>query len=208
MVSVRIPWLVSAVFRGVVWRIPTSNKELFLTFDDGPVPEVTPWVLDELARYGAKATFFCIGQNCAAHPELLERIQREGHSVGDHTWDHPRGRRTPFRSYLRNTVRGEHATGSRLFRPPYGSLTWQQYRALRKRYQVILWDVLSADYDQRISGPQCWDRVKRGTKRGSIIVFHDSLKAEKNLRYTLPRALEYFAAQGFRFRALATDPRA
>ena len=175
---------------------------MYLTFDDGPIAELTPWVLDRLADHGAKATFFCLGRNCAFAPQVVERIREEGHALGNHTWDHPRGRRTNTWSYLRNVVKAEPLTSSRVFRPPYGSITFAQTRALRKRYSIILWDVLSGDYDVRLTGEHCAKRVLANARPGSIIVFHDSLKAEKHLRFVLPKVLEYFDNQGFKFKSI------
>ncbi|HQV74303.1 MAG TPA: polysaccharide deacetylase family protein [Flavobacteriales bacterium] len=199
---VHAPWIVRALFNGFVWTVPTKSKELFLTFDDGPVPSVTPWVLDTLAEHGAKATFFCIGRNCELHPELFARIRQEGHAVGNHTYDHIRGLRTSKRSYLRNVLQCQALTGTRLFRPPYLSISRAQYAAMKKRYDVVLCDVLSGDFDTAISGEQCWRNVRPNVKPGSIVIFHDSLKGEERLRYVLPRTLAHFAEQGYSFRAL------
>lgn len=198
----RIPRIVHALFSGFVWRMPGSGKELYLTFDDGPIPEVTPWVLDTLAHHDAKATFFCIGRNCAAHPDILQRIRAEGHSVGNHTWDHPRGRDTTNRTYFRNYLRCQEVTRTDLFRPPYGSISRMQYKALGKRTRIVLWDVLSGDFDTRLSGARCLTNVIDNVSPGSIVVFHDSLKANDRLRYALPRTLEYFSKSGYLFKAL------
>jgi peptidoglycan/xylan/chitin deacetylase (PgdA/CDA1 family) len=195
----RIPRIIHTLFTGPVWKMPGNGRELYLTFDDGPIPEVTPWVLETLARYNAKATFFCIGRNCAAHPGILERIRREGHAVGNHTWDHPRGRKTSSAAYFRNYLQCQAITRTGLFRPPYGSMTLRQYKVLRRRTQVVLWDVLSGDFDPRIDGPTCLHNVMGHVRPGSIVVFHDSLKAETRLRYALPRALEQLSGQGYRF---------
>lgn len=200
----RIPRILRALYPGAVWSMPGTDKDIFLTFDDGPIPDVTPWVLDVLAQYQAKATFFCIGRNCDAAPSILTRIRAEGHSVGNHTWDHPRGRRTADRSYFRNVISGKAATGSDLFRPPYGSLKWSQFRMLKKRFRVVFWDVLSYDFDTRSDGAACLRRVIEGVRPGSIVVFHDSLKAEERLRYALPAALAHFSALGYHFKALET----
>ena len=198
----RIPRILQWLLPGYVWRVRGPEKVLYLTFDDGPIAELTPWVLDRLAEHGAKATFFCLGRNCAFAPQVVERIREEGHALGNHTWDHPRGRRTNTWSYLRNVVKAEPLTSSRVFRPPYGSITFAQTRALRKRYSIILWDVLSGDYDVRLTGEHCAKRVLANARPGSIIVFHDSLKAEPRLRIALPTVLAHFAAQGYRFAAL------
>lgn len=202
MYPTRIPGILRLLMPGFRWSVDTKEKELYLTFDDGPIPGVTPWVLDQLAAFDAKATFFCIGRNAAENPAILRRIRDEGHAVGNHTWDHPRGRRTPTFSYLRSALRCNELTASRLFRPPYGSITRRQASALRKRFDLVMWDVLSADFDTRLDGETCLRKVLRHAENGSIIVFHDSLKAEERLRYALPRTLEHFSNAGYRFKAL------
>lgn len=198
----RIPRVLQWLLPGYVWRVPGTEKVIYLTFDDGPIPELTPWVLDRLAEHDAKATFFCLGQNCARVPELAARIKAEGHVIGNHTWDHPRGRRTSIRTYAMNVLKAAPLTSARIFRPPYGSLTLAQARLLRKRYRIILWDVLSGDYDERLTGEHCAQRVLQHARPGSIVVFHDSLKAEPRLRIALPLVLQHFAAKGYRFAAL------
>ncbi|MCB9164490.1 MAG: polysaccharide deacetylase family protein [Flavobacteriales bacterium] len=202
MIPARVPRIVQWLLPGYTWRIPTKERVLHLTFDDGPIPGVTPWVLDVLAQAGAKATFFCIGRNCEAEPRILDRIRAEGHGVGDHTWDHPRGRRTDTETYLKSVARSSELTSRSVFRPPYGSLTREQARALRANYRIVLWDVLSGDYDPRVDADECTRRVITHALPGSIVVFHDSLKAESTLRGALPRILEHFSQEGYRFEAL------
>lgn len=206
MYLVRTPGIVKPLIKELTWRMPGDEHVVYLTFDDGPVPEVTPWVLDTLAAYGAKATFFCIGRNAAAHPDILARIRAEGHATGNHTWGHLNGWRTPLRSYLKNVVRAEQEIGQQgrklLFRPPYGRITRQQARALYPRYATVMWDVLSADFDTALTGEQCLANVVRNVRPGSIVVFHDSVKARPRLEYALPRALEHLAAEGYAFRTL------
>lgn len=207
MYLVRTPALVKPLFKELVWRMPAAERTVYLTFDDGPVPGVTPWVLDELARSGARATFFCIGKNVAANPEIRARILREGHAVGNHTWGHVNGWRTPLRSYLRDVVRAEPLVGQEegrklLFRPPYGRITRQQVRALSRRYALVMWDVLSADFDTSLTGDQCLMNVVNNVRPGSIVVFHDSSKARPRLEYALPRVLEHLANEGYTFRTL------
>ncbi|MBX2973966.1 MAG: polysaccharide deacetylase family protein [Flavobacteriales bacterium] len=202
MMPAHVPRILQWLLPGYVWRMPGREKVLHLTFDDGPIPEVTPWVLDELAGHEAKATFFCIGRNCAAHPAIVDRIRAEGHGLGNHTWDHPRGRRTPLADYLANVSAAQPLTGTPAFRPPYGSLTRAQSKALRPTYRIVLWDVLSGDYDTRLDGARCTRNVIRHARPGSIVVFHDSLKAEARLRVALPAVLAHFAGQGYRFAAL------
>lgn len=205
MYLVRTPALLKPLFRGRVWSMPTEERVLYITFDDGPIPGVTPWVLDTLREHGAHATFFVVGNNAAKHPELLARIKEEGHAVGNHTWDHMKGSHAPPFTYLRNVLRTQAITGTSLFRPPYGRITRAQSRALRRRFDVVMWDVLAADFDKDVSEERCLRNVITHAQAGSIIVFHDSLKAEPRLRYALPRALEHFAGEGYAFKALPMD---
>ena len=190
-----------------VWAFPFSEKQVYLTFDDGPIPEVTPWVLDELKKHNAKATFFCIGDNVRKHPELFSRIISEGHALGNHTFNHLNGRKTKAEDYIHNVLKADEmmkrsipqsskpeAGSALLFRPPYGKITSKQAKILRnKGYRIIMWDVLSADFDSDVSEEKCLQNVLKNINPGSIIVFHDSLKAEKNLRYALPRVLNFIS---------------
>lgn len=198
----RVPAVVRALFPDLVWRVHTAERAVHLTFDDGPTPAVTPWVLDQLRAHEARATFFLVGQNAAAHPELVERIRREGHAIGNHTWEHANGWRTSTESYVSSVDRTRNLIGGRLFRPPYGRITRSQRRALRERFDIIMWDVLSADFDATMDGERCLRNVKRHAQPGSIIVFHDSQKAEARLRHALPLALAHFQAKGYAFHAL------
>lgn len=202
MYLVRTPVWLRPLFPGRIWNLPTSERVLYLTFDDGPVPEVTPWVLDQLAQYRARATFFMVGANVERHPDLLARVRSEGHSVGNHTWQHLNGARTDLPTYLEDVERTQHLTGTRLFRPPYGRLTRRQATALREHYDLVMWDVLSADFDPGASSTVCSRNVIRNARPGSIIVFHDSIKAQHRLRGSLPHVLEHFAAQDYVFKAL------
>lgn len=188
---------------GALWRMPAQDPVLYLTFDDGPDPDLTPWVLDQLATADARATFFCRGDRASAHPDLMERLRAAGHAVGGHTWDHPDGWRTPLRPYLRNVLRGQRMVGGTLFRPPYGRLTPAQLAALRGRLRVVMWDVLSRDYDPRCGAEECLDRILRLARAGSIVVFHDAPKAGDRLRLVLPEALAYWRSAGYRFASLA-----
>ena len=203
MVPARPPWPLRALMPGVLWRMDPRERVLYLTFDDGPDPQLTPWVLDQLAAVGAHATFFCRGDRARARPDLVERLRAEGHGVGGHTWDHPDGWRTPLRPYLRNVLRGQREVGGPLFRPPYGRLTPAQLAALKGRLRVVMWDVLSRDYDLRRTAEECLDRTLRLARPGSIIVFHDAPKAADRLRVILPQALERWNAVGYRFASLA-----
>lgn len=173
----------------LVWSIETDQDEIYLTFDDGPTPGVTNWVLDILKIHNAKATFFCIGKNVAAHPELYQRILDEGHAVGNHSYDHLNGWETKDEEYLGNIEQCAKLVNSELFRPPYGKISRSQSKKLRDRYKLIMWDVLAGDFDLSISPEQCFKNVINNISKGSIIVLHDSVKAEKNLRYVLPNLL-------------------
>jgi peptidoglycan/xylan/chitin deacetylase (PgdA/CDA1 family) len=188
--------------RRVLWRVRTHGKEVFLTFDDGPEPGVTPWVLDTLARYGAKATFFCLGEQAAAAPELMVRLHREGHATGHHTWDHPNGWRTADRTYYRNVLRGLPEGAGVLFRPPYGHLKVSQLRRLRKRVRIVMWDVLAGDFRPGRSGTDCARKVLRKAVPGSIIVLHDNAKSARCLKEALPLILDGLSRKGYRFSAL------
>jgi len=184
------------------WRIPTEERVVYLTFDDGPIPVLTPWVLDQLGAYEAKATFFCVGDNVVKHPKLFERLLAEGHSIGNHTFNHLNGWHTDTLAYLHNVRRCARVVHSRLFRPPYGKLMPLQRAFLERHFQIIMWDVLSGDYDADISPDQCLAHVLDNVQPGSIVVLHDNLKAERNLRFVLPAALEFFAAGGWRMDGL------
>ena len=158
---------------------------------------MTPWELDRLAEHDARATFFCVGRNAAAHPHILERIQAEGHAVGNHTWDHANGWRSTQRAYLRSVLACDEVVRSPLFRPPYGRITRGQVSALKSRFRIVMWDVLGADFDTRIDGARCLDNLVRHARPGSILVLHDSLKAWERLEHALPRALEHFSREGY-----------
>ncbi len=176
---------------------------LYLTFDDGPIPEVTPKVLDILADFQAKATFFCIGNNVENHPQLYQRIQDEGHAVGNHTYDHLKGWMHPTNDYIENTQKAASLIESKLFRPPYGRIKPAQTKALKALgYTLVMWDVLSYDWDAQIQKEQVLKNCLKSTKKGSILVFHDSQKASKNMLYALPKVLAHFSKKGYRFENL------
>lgn len=194
------PLLYRLLFRKSVWRLNKNEKCVYLTFDDGPIPEVTPWVLDLLDQYKIKATFFCVGDNVARNSELYQEILRRGHLTGNHTMNHVQGIHFSPRGYVRNVEKANLLIGSNLFRPPHGHMLPRQVYILNKKYKIIMWDVVTRDYSKLVSKEQVLENVKRYTRNGSIIVFHDSLKAEKNLRYALPLALEWLIEQGYEFR--------
>lgn len=201
---VTVPPLFRAAFPRITYSVPPAgDKVLYLTFDDGPVPDATPQVLDILAAYDAQATFFCVGDNVRKYPGLYEDLLAAGHTVGNHTHNHLNAFKHPFEAYTANVEQAAEWIDSLLFRPPYGKLNCRLLRYLQERqYRVVLWSVLSYDFDRRLSPVRCADLVKRHASRGSIIVFHDNPKASRNLNYALPETLRYFAERGYRFDAL------
>jgi peptidoglycan-N-acetylglucosamine deacetylase len=202
MYLTKTPSLLKSLFPNFTWNIPSAEKVLYLTFDDGPIPEVTPWVLETLKAYNAKATFFCVGENVQKNPEVLAQVLAEGHSVGNHTFNHLNGWETENLPYFHNIRHCARLVKSSLFRPTYGRITPKQTQFLSRHYKIVMWDVLSGDFDPTLSGESVFDNVILSATQGSIVVFHDSIKAESRLRYALPRVLEHFAAQGYRFESL------
>jgi peptidoglycan/xylan/chitin deacetylase (PgdA/CDA1 family) len=196
---VQLPGIVTWLFPSAIWRFPEAGKKVFLSFDDGPIPEVTPWVLALLKKENIPATFFCVADNVRKHPEVFAMIRDNGQTVGNHTFNHLQGLKTPTTEFVRNVEKADALVQSDLFRPPHGFLKRKQYQVLRKQYQLIMWDVVSCDYDIRLSPERVFDNVKRFVRNGSIIVFHDSLKAEKNLRVALPKTIEWLKQQGYSF---------
>jgi len=198
--------LIKRIFPNYIWDVSNTENKIYLTFDDGPIPEITEWVLEELKKYEAKATFFCIGHNIQKHPEIFEKVNKDGNSIGNHTFNHLNGWKTSTKEYVENVKLCEPSISnpkSKIFRPPYGKIKTSQSKKLRHLgYKIIMWDVLSADYDTSISPEKCLDNVLKNVTSGSIIVFHDSIKAFPNLEYTLPKALKYWAAKGFVFEKL------
>ena len=197
---------IKKVFNNLVWDIPNSEKKIYLTFDDGPIPEVTEWVLNILKSKDIKATFFCIGDNMKKHPEVYKRILAEGHQTGNHTFNHLNGWKTETNHYIENLKLCEteylklNTEHSFLFRPPYGKIKPSQSKTIRQfGYKIIMWDVLSYDFDSTVSEEKCLENVISNTEQGSIIVFHDSVKAEKNLKYALPKAIQVLKDKGFVF---------
>jgi peptidoglycan/xylan/chitin deacetylase (PgdA/CDA1 family) len=201
------------MFPNYVWDIATDEQIIYLTFDDGPTPEITEWTLKTLEAYNAKATFFCIGNNIEKHPEIFDQILKNGHSIGNHTHNHIKGWKTSTDDYVANVVKAQEVINSeinnqqskinKLFRPPYGQLKNKQGKALRKLgYNIIMWDVIAFDWEADISSEKCLNNVLTKTENGSIVVFHDSVKASKHLKYTLPKVLQYFSKKGFVFKAI------
>lgn len=201
----RTPKLLQAIYPSLTWQRDTTKKELYLTFDDGPIPEVTEFVLETLDKFNAKASFFCIGDNVRKHPDVFQKIVNGGHAIGNHTMHHLKGWQTETSTYLENTSQCQeqiekysNENGKKLFRPPYGRIKRSQISELSKDYEIIMWTALSQDYRADISPENCLKNTVQATEAGSIIVFHDSLKAEKNMRYALPRFLEAFADYEFK----------
>ncbi len=209
---IKIPKWIENLYPKQVWSIPTSKKEIFFTFDDGPTPEITDWVLNTLQQYDAKATFFCIGNNIEKNPTTFKSIIKEGHAIGNHTYNHEKGWVTDNEYYLKSVLKTEEImdqlnlepNNSRLFRPPYGRIKKSQTKLLlNNNYKVIMWSILSADFDQSVKVETCLNNVIKNTKSGDVIVFHDSKKAFEKLQVVLPKVLEYFSKKGFKFERIS-----
>ncbi|TBN00242.1 polysaccharide deacetylase family protein [Hyunsoonleella flava] len=220
LTPVKTPKVVKSLFPNYVWNIDTLEKEIYLTFDDGPTPEITEWTLNILEQYQAKATFFCIGANVEKHPEIFKKILDAGHSIGNHTQHHIKGWKVKNKAYLKDVEACETVYKSQMrssnseivnqkslianfFRPPYGKITPKQGKSLiEKGYSIVMWDVLSFDWDKNVSKEECYNNVVSKAKNGSIIVFHDSVKASKNMQYALPKVLEHYSKSEYEFRGL------
>jgi peptidoglycan/xylan/chitin deacetylase (PgdA/CDA1 family) len=206
MYLVRPPFLLKSFYPELLWRVNTREKVVYLTFDDGPHPEITPWVLDQLKAADAKALFFCVGENVEKYPDIYARILAEGHQTGNHTYNHLNGWNSDSRKYLKNLVRCAQVVNSRFFRPPYGRVKKSQSALIRKQFQIVMWDVLSGDFDAATTPEECLDQTLRSTREGSVVVFHDSAKAKVNLTYTLPRYLQQMKNNGYRMNAFISLP--
>ncbi len=223
IIPAKTPGFVKTLFPNFVWNINTDRKELYLTFDDGPTPEITEWVLQILNAFNAKTTFFCIGNNIEKHPEIFKQIITEGHTIGNHTYNHLKGWKHNTKDYVEDVLKTQELINLKfknhklenseienlkapivnLFRPPYGKFKNKQSKKLLELgYKIILWDVLSYDWDRSVSENTCFNNVTSAAKEGSIIVFHDSVKASRNLKYVLPKVLKYYSERGYVFRAL------
>ena len=222
LIPTTTPGVVKALFPSLIWNIPDKGeKVIYLTFDDGPTPEITEWTLDILKQYNAKATFFCIGNNINKYPDIFQKIIHEGHAIGNHTHDHVKGWRSPLKDYIANVERCEetlksfdsHSNPSNiksrksksvsLFRPPHGQITLRQIKKLHAlNYKIVMWSVLSIDWDSRVTPKKCKKNVIDNVKPGSIVVFHDSKKAARNMQYALPKVLEHFSKKGYIFKCI------
>lgn len=202
MFPAKIPGIVKKLFRSMAWHIPGHEKSIYLTFDDGPTPEVTDEVLRLLSLYQAHATFFCLGRNVDRHPELYRKIVDHGHKTGNHTYSHLQGWKTANSEYFNDIELARTLIPSDLFRPPYGKIRRSQRKHLQNRYKMIMWDVMSFDYSRKVSKQQCRDIVLKHTRPGSIVVFHDSVKAGENVLFALENTLHYFTEKGFVFKSV------
>lgn len=198
----KVPFFLRWIYSKAVWSIDTSEKTLYLTFDDGPTEEVTDFVLNELDKYNAKATFFCLGYNAENNLNIVDRIKESGHAIGNHSFSHPNGFRTKTNTYLNDVEKADVILETKLFRPPYGKLKLKQYKYLNEKFDVIMWDVMSGDFDDSIDAHQCYTNVISNAQEGSIIVFHDSNQSFPRLKYALPNVLKYYSDLGFRFEKL------
>lgn len=196
------PFFYRALYPDAIFRMDPNEKAVYLTFDDGPIPKVTPWVLELLEKYDIKATFFMVGDNIRKHPQEFEQVVTAGHRIGNHTYNHIQGLGFRTKSYMANTMLANEQMKSDLFRPPHGHMRIRQYNALKKHFRIIMWDLVTRDYSKKLSPEQVLENVKRYVRNGSIITFHDSLKSWDNgcLQYALPRSIEYLKQEGYEFK--------
>ncbi len=199
---VRLPEFFTSLFKDAVWRFDETGRVIYLTFDDGPIPEVTPWVLELLEKENIKATFFCVGENAKKYPEVYKQILDGGHSVGNHTFNHWQGLKNDDHDFFRNIEKAGLYIDSDLFRPPHGWLKTSQYNFLKKKFRIIMWDLISCDYDPRLKPEKVLKNVTDFVRSGSIITFHDSIKAKNNLMFALPLSIKWMKEQGYRFEAI------
>ncbi|MBC7400408.1 MAG: polysaccharide deacetylase family protein [Mucilaginibacter sp.] len=205
MYLVKTPWLLKKLYPQLTWDIGKADRCIYLTFDDGPIPIVTPFVLNILKQYNAKATFFCIGDNIRKHPDIFEQVKADGHTVGNHTYNHLKGWKTDDKTYLDNFLQADELIGGNLFRPPYGRIKKSQVKLLKEAkpdIKLIMWNVLSGDFDADLWPESCLDNVIKNTVPGDMVLFHDSLKAFDKLEFVLPEAMEYWSKKGYEFKAI------
>ena len=194
--------ILSKIYPKGIFRKNPEEHSVYITFDDGPIPEVTPWLLDILDQYGIKATFFVVGDNVRKHPDIFKMVVERGHHIGNHTFNHVRGMRMRNHDYIDNVKKCEGLISARLFRPPHGVLRPWTYHYMEGSYDIIFYDVITRDYNEKLKPEKVLEIVKKYTRNGSIIVFHDSLRSEKNLRYALPKAIEWLKQEGYEFKQL------
>lgn len=205
MYLVKTPWWLKKLYPQLVWDTKPGDRSIFLTFDDGPIPIVTPFVLNILKKYDARATFFCIGDNVRKHPDVYTDVKKAGHAIGNHTYNHLKGWTTDSQTYLENFKKADKVLNTPLFRPPYGRIKREQIKLLKQArpdVQIIMWDVLCGDFDMSLKKEEALKNVLKNVKPGSIVLFHDSVKAFLKLEYVLPRAMEYWSKEGYTFDAL------
>jgi len=206
MYPVKTPWLVKRLYPNLLWNHSRDQRCIYVTFDDGPIPIVTPFVLNILKQYNARATFFCIGDNVNKHPDIFEQVKNAGHAIGNHTYNHLKGWRTEDKTYLDNFNKADELLHTNLFRPPYGRIKKSQIKLLKEAkpdLEIVMWDILSRDYDAKLSPENCLKNVLKYTRNGSIVLFHDSWKAFDRLEYVLPRAMEEWSRRGYSFGVLS-----
>lgn len=203
MYLVKTPRLLDYLYAKRTWRRKVDDRVVYLTFDDGPIPEITPWILDQLGQFEAKATFFCVGENVIRYPEIFSRIIKEGHGIGNHTHRHLNGSKTTYADYIRDVENCAGVLPSSLFRPPYGRLNKKKEAyLLEKGYEIIMWDVLSGDFDSNVDGPRCYENVVTNVQKGSIVVLHDNLKSIDTLKAALPKILDFLSREGYQMLGL------
>lgn len=203
----KTPFWIKYLYPNRIWSIPNEKKQVFITFDDGPIEHLTPWVLDTLDKFGAKATFFCVGENVAKNMSIYLDIIRRGHSVGNHTTHHLNGKKNTDEEYLADFTACNDLVRSKLFRPPYGRMTYKQSKHINKTHKIVMWNVLSYDFDSLVNPEECLEKCIKGTSAGSIIVFHDNIKAANNLKYVLPKYLEWLNSKGYQTMPIQLDQR-
>jgi peptidoglycan/xylan/chitin deacetylase (PgdA/CDA1 family) len=196
------PKIFRILYPSALWRMDPNVKAVYLTFDDGPIPRVTPWVLDLLDKYNIKATFFMVGDNIRKYHEEFEMVKERGHKLGNHTFNHIKGFEYSMEKYLANAEKANEYLHTDLFRPPHGHMTPSQYYILRKKYKIVMWDLVTRDYSKKRNGVQVFENVKKYVRNGSIITFHDSVKSEKNMMYALPRSIDWLLENGYEFKLL------
>ena len=199
---IKTPTLIQFFFPSLLWSKKRDKKILYLTFDDGPYNMLSPFILDELKKYKAKATFFYLGSKAEKYPQLIKRCKDENHKIGNHTYSHPNGWKTKNSRYYQDIEKANKLLNSNLFRPPYGRIKPTQINHLKKYYKIIMWDILSWDFDKKTSPKECYNNIIKNTKSGSIIVLHENEKSAKNVKEVLPKILSYFSSQGFKFEKL------